>query len=240
MVRYKKLGLVLGAVAMLALLPAKADAQFIRYSPIFWSFDVNAGIELPMSDLSDVAKPGFTVGAGWSYFLNPRLALTARGGVGFLSGESNALFNFEGGVAPDLTLFHYTAGIEGHLADPMGDLLATINVGAGGATFNSDLFVLEDVDCSGPACIDSPGASTTSTGFDQTYFALQGGLTLGYNFSRSGTNNVPVVTLFISGNAHLIFGDEDHTRILAAGGSTSPWSTMFTIPITAGLRFNIP
>ena len=92
MVRYKKLGLVLGAVAMLALLPAKADAQFIRYSPIFWSFDVNAGVELPMSDLSDVAKPGFTVGAGWSYFLNPRFDIRideAATGYGILQKRYN-------------------------------------------------------------------------------------------------------------------------------------------------------
>jgi hypothetical protein len=43
-VGYKKLGLVLGAVAAVALMPARADAQFVSYSPIFWSFEASGGM----------------------------------------------------------------------------------------------------------------------------------------------------------------------------------------------------
>lgn len=230
MVRYKKLGLVLGAVMMLALMPARADAQFIRYSPIFWSFDVHAGVELPMSDLGDVTKAGFTVGGRAAYFLNPRFALVAKGNVGFLGGESTAGGRFEGGVGPDMTLWHYTGGFEGHLSDPVSDLLAVITVTAGGASFDSDQFVVEAAD----------GTRITQSGFNQTYFALHGGFTIGYNFSRTGANNVPVVSIFLSADANLIFGDEDDTTALAAGAATTPWGTMFTIPLTAGFRINVP
>jgi hypothetical protein len=229
--------LVLGAVAMLALLPAKADAQFIRYSPIFWSFDVNAGVALPMGDLGDVSKAGVAIAGGAAYFLNPRLALVVKGGADFLKGDSGSAF--DGGEGPDLTVIHYTAGIEGHLADPTGEFTAAINVGVGGASFDTDLFAVDDLDCSGTVCSPSTGARTTST-FSQTYFAAQGGLTLGYNFARQGTNNIPVVTFFIAGNVHLIFADSDDTKVLAGGYGVSPFDSMFEIPITVGLRFNIP
>lgn len=229
MVGYRKLGLVLGAVAMLALLPAKADAQFISYSPIFWSFDVNAGVAIPLGDLGDVSKSGFAISGGAAYFLNPRLAVVARGGADFLGGDSGA--DFVGGEGPDLTVIHYTGGIEGHLADPMGDFLAAITVAAGGASFDTDQYSVNDY--------PSSGAVSTQS-FTQTYFALQGGLTLGYNFARKGANNVPTVTFFISGQAHYIFADEDETAVLAAGYGVSAFDSMFEIPITAGLRFNIP
>ncbi len=87
--------------------------------------------------------------------------------------------------------------------------------------------------------MSSTGARTTST-FSQTYFALQGGLTLGYNFARKGANNVPTVTFYVSGQAHFIFADDQDTKVLAGGYGVTPFDTMFEVPITVGLRFNIP
>ncbi|MGH7540408.1 MAG: hypothetical protein ACRELC_05370, partial [Gemmatimonadota bacterium] len=83
-VGYKQLGVVLGAVAALAFLPARADAQFVRYSPIFWSFEGAGGIALPVGDLGDVADPGPTFGVAVSYFLNPRFALRIEGSLDLL------------------------------------------------------------------------------------------------------------------------------------------------------------
>ena len=76
MLGYKKWGAVLGAVALLAVMvPADAEAQFVRYSPIFWSIEGSAGYAIPMSTLKDVADGGVKIGLGGAYFLNPRLAI---------------------------------------------------------------------------------------------------------------------------------------------------------------------
>ncbi|MDX1579462.1 MAG: hypothetical protein R3266_13330, partial [Gemmatimonadota bacterium] len=129
MLGYKKLGgLILGAVALLALLPAAADAQFIRYSPIFWSFDGRGGIALPIGDLEDVADAGATVGAGLAYFLNPRFALRIDGNASFLGGK-DAVGSEAGSSAPDLRAFDFVGGFEVHLTDPSSSK-ARFTVGA--------------------------------------------------------------------------------------------------------------
>ena len=84
-VGYKKLGLVLGAVAAFALMPVRADAQFVSYSPIFWSFEGGAGIAIPMGDLSDNTSSGISLWIGGAYFLNPRFALRVELSVSVLA-----------------------------------------------------------------------------------------------------------------------------------------------------------
>lgn len=239
MVGYKKLGVVLGAVALLATMPAKADAQFVRYSPIFWSFDAGGGVALPLGDLSDVATVGGTAGVGVAYFLNPRFAVIAEGSLDFMKGDDASAF--EGGEGPELRAWHYTGGFEYHVTDPLSNLMFTIDVGAGGTTFDTDRFVVNGFDCSDPttACESAPGA-VTSARYDQTYFAVNGGLTVGYSFSRKGANNVPLVTVFLSGDGHFVFGSEEDSRALAAGYGTELFGTSIIVPITAGLRINIP
>ena len=116
-VGYKKLGLVLGAVAALALMPARADAQFVRYSPIFWSFEAGGGIAIPMGDLSDNAGSGASIQLAGSYFLNPRFALRAQGGLNLLGSSDTAP------IDPDLQIWTFMGGFEYHFSDPMSDLL---------------------------------------------------------------------------------------------------------------------
>ena len=126
MVGYKKLGgIVLGAVALLTLLPAAADAQFVRYSPIFWSFDGRGGVTLPLGDFSDVADAGVGIGAGLAYFLNPRFALRLDGGADFLKAKDGAT---SGGPAPDIDQWRYFGGFEVHLVRPSAE-----GMGAAGA-----------------------------------------------------------------------------------------------------------
>jgi len=241
MVGYKKWGVVLGAVALLATMPSKADAQFVRYSPIFWSFDVGGGVAIPVSGVNDVAELGGTVGMGLAYFLNPRFSLIAEGSFDWMGGKSGSNFSSSDGTGPDLRAWHYTAGFEYYITDPMSDLMFAFDLGAGGVTYDTDRFTVSGADCSDPSgpCISAQGASTTST-YDQTYFAVNGGLTLGYSFSHTGANNVPMVTVFIAADAQVGFGKKEDSRALAAGYGVEPFGTSVIIPVTLGIRINIP
>ena len=224
-VGHKKLGLVLGAVAAVALLPARADAQFVRYSPVYWSFEGGVGLAVPLGDLDDVASSGVSVAAAGSYFLNPRFALRVEGGVDFMDAGDTAPSDV------DLQIWHFLAGFEYHISDPTSSLLFAIDFGAGGVTFDTDFFQVQDF----------PTAGTTTTGnFSQTYFAAQGGLKLGYSFARHAATGVPIATIYINGDIHLMFADEDDTRLFAEFNRVSAFDNVYVIPITAGLRFNIP
>lgn len=225
-VGYKKLGLVMGAVAALAILPARADAQVVRYSPIFWSFEGNGGIAIPLGDLSDVASSGPSFGIAAGYYLNPRLVLRAEASVDLL-GEGDGVVS-----DPSLQVWHYTGGLEYHIADPTQNLLFAFDIGVGGTTFDTDVFTV----------MDYPNSGDTTTGnFSNTYLATNAGLKVGYNFWRHSQTNVPMATIFLQGDFHLMFADEDNTEAFAAlSGQTSGFGTVYEVPITAGIRFNIP
>ncbi len=219
-VGYKKLGLVFGAVTALAILPARADAQLVRYSPIFWSFEGNGGIAIPLGDLSDVAGSGPSFGLAVGYFLNPRLALRAEGSID-LMGEADGVL-----VDPNLQIWHYTGGIEYHIADPTQDLLFAFDIGVGGVTFDTDVFT-------------TPGG--TIANFGDTYLAGNAGLKVGYNFWRNSQTNIPMATIFVQGDFHLMFADETGSAIFTSlAGKTTGFGTVYEVPITAGIRFNIP
>lgn len=225
-VGYKKLGLVMGAVAALAILPVRADAQIVRYSPIFWSFEGNGGIAIPLGDLSDVASAGPSFGIAAGYFLNPRLVLRAEGSIDML-GEADGVVS-----DPNFQIWHYTGGIEYHIADPTQNLLFAFDLGVGGATYDTDIFTVTDY--------PDPGDTTTGN-FSKTYLAGNAGLKVGYNFWRNSQTSIPMATIFLQGDFHLIFGDEDDSEAFAAlAGQTSGFGTAYTVPITAGIRFNIP
>lgn len=224
-VGYKKLGLVMGAVAALAILPARADAQVVRYSPIFWTFEGNGGIAIPLGDLADVASSGPSFGVAAGYYLNPRLVLRVEGSVDRL-GEGDGVTD-----DPDLGLWHYTGGIEYHIADPTQNLLFAFDIGVGGATFDTDVFTVDDY--------PNPGDTTTGN-FGNTYLAGNAGLKVGYNFWRHSQTNIPMATVFLQGDFHLIFANEDHTELLAALSGEPGFGTVYEVPITAGIRFNIP
>ncbi len=220
-VGYRKLGWVLGAVVALALLPARADAQFVRYSPIFWSFEGGAGLALPMGDLGDTAESGVTFSFGAAYFLNPRLALRAEGGLDLLGTTGTTAT-----TDPDLQIWHFTGGFEYHLTDPTGNTMIAFDLGLGGANFDTSIFTAAD---------GSLGA------FQNTYLAANGGLKLGYNFARHGATGTPIATIFIQGDIHVMFADEAETaRYASLAGNTTGFGTAIEVPITAGIRFNIP
>ena len=224
-VGYKKLGLVFGAVVALALLPARADAQIVSYSPVFWSIEGGAGIAIPMGDLADVSSSGVAFTLAGSYFLNPRLALRAEGGLD-LMGEGDAA-----PTDPDLQIWHFLGGIEYHITDPTNQLMFAIDVMAGGATLDSEFLTVQD--------FPEVGGSTMGS-FSQTVFAAGAGVKLGYSFARHAETGVPIATIYINGDFHYMLTDEEDTELFAAFNGVSPFGATYSIPVTAGLRLNIP
>jgi len=227
-VGYKKLGLVLGAVVALAIMPARADAQMVRYSPIFWSFDGGGGMAIPLGTLSDNMKAGPSIALGASYFLNPRLAVRGEGGLNFM-GDSDAVAAT--GADPQLQIWTYTGGIEYHIADPVGDWMFTFDLGVGGATFDTKVFTVPDY--------PTNGAATTGT-FNKTRLAVDGGLKVGYNFARHASTGVPMATIFLKADANVIFTKEVDTELWSALNGQQPFGTGLLLPITAGIRINLP
>lgn len=236
MVGYKRLGAVLGAVAigMLTLTPAAVDAQapgpdrdgFISYSPIFWSFDGRGGIAIPAGDLSNVADAGPTIGAGFAYFLNPRFALRLDGNLDLLQSKDDVAPE-----APKLRAWHYTGGFEVHLAEPSeSNLLATLDLGAGGVTYHSDSFSFDR----------EGGGRVVNARFRETYFGLRGGLRLGVHLGERARSGAPVATLFVGGSARLLFGKEEDTEFLAELLRTDTFDTVWIFPVEGGIRINIP
>lgn len=234
MLGYKKLGMVLGAVAVLALLPARADAQFVRYSPVFWAVEGSGGITIPMGDLGDVADPGLALGVAGSYFLNPRFALRVEGGLSSLEPADGA------GVDPDMRMWSFMGGFEYHITDPTSSTFLIFDMGAGGVMFDTDVFSANGYTCT-PRCAPSAGARSTGN-FDNTYFGLNGGLQLGYNFAPHGATGTPMATIFIGADITFAFADEDDSSLLttALNGDTAGFGTAMAMPITAGLRLNVP
>jgi hypothetical protein len=178
------------------------------------SVEARGGIAIPTSDLSDLADEGPSFGVGVSFPLNSRLSVRVDGDVDILSGKDASGTDPEG---PDMNLYHYGAGLEYALVQP-GDSRwgLDVNIGAGATTFDVDEF-------------DVMG---TPVDFSETYFTANGGLTLGYQVSRS-------VSVFIGGQAFIMFADEDDTAIFAAINSEidpAGFDTAVTIPLTAGFK----
>jgi len=223
-VGYKKLGLVFGAVAAVALLPVRADAQIVSYSPVFWSFEGGGGVAIPVGDLSDVSSSGGSLKAAASYFLNPHLALRIEGGLDLMDKGDNAPSD------PNLNIWHFLGGFEYVISDPTSDVFFALDFLAGGVTFDTDFFQLQ-----------TSGGQTTAN-FDQTYAAVKGGLKLGYSFARHAGTGVPIATIYVNGDIHVLFADEGDSSLFTQfnGAGSAGFGTVTLIPITAGIRFNIP
>jgi len=222
-VGYKKLGLVFGAVAAVALLPVRADAQFVSYSPVFWSFEGGGGVAIPVGDLADVSSTGAALKVGASYFLNPHFALRVEGGVDFMDKGDNAPSD------PDLNIWHFLGGFEYLVSDPTDDVFFALDFGAGGVTFDTDVFQVQN-----------SGGGTTTGNFAQTYFAAKGGVKLGYSFARHAGTGVPIATIYVNGDFHLLFADSGDSALFSQFNNTSTFDTVYEFPITAGIRFNVP
>ena len=219
----KRPGLALGAVAMLALLPMRAEAQSDSYSPMFWSFEGSVGMAMPMGDIADGAESGPAFTAAASYFMSPRLALRAEGGLDMLGTK--------GSVDPNLQILHALGGIEYHLADPMGNTTVALDFLAGASTFDSDVIRLNNYPSSGDFTVGLVNGS---------FVAANAGIKVGYNFSRHADTNVPMVTLFAHAKVRMIWADAEQTAVYMALNGQGGFDTVMQVPFSVGLRINFP
>ena len=122
-------------------------------------------------------------------------------------------------AVPDLRLWHYNAGAEVAILDPTAARVSlAANLGAGATTIDTDAF---------------QGARD---GLTRTYFALNGGVRLGYDISRN-------VNVFASGQAYATFGDNQDIRALTALApdlAGQDVNTLWSFPLQAGIRFSLP
>lgn len=120
-------------------------------------FEGRAGVGLPAFDLADRADPGPAVGLDLTYALTDRVALVAGGDVEFLDGAGGS--GSELGL-PGLTAWHYGAGVEAQLLDPVTTYWRlTTGAGLGASTYDAD------------------------GGTSKTAFSVFGSLELGYELS---------------------------------------------------------
>lgn len=153
------------------------------------AFELRAGAGLPAFDLADVADPGFAVGLDLSHRVGDRVSVVAGGDVEFLSGEGDGV-----AVGPDLTVWHYGAGLEAQLLDPLRTYWRlSLGGGAGGTTFD-----------------------VSDGGGSETDFSVYGNLELGYEVSREAD-------LFLGVRSWLAFAGDDGA-VSGPSGADALWS----------------
>ncbi len=207
--RIAAFGLAVGLTTMIRPLDAQAQQRL--------SLEGRGGIAVPAGDLANLQDVGPSIGVGLVYQLSPRVSLRLDGDVDFLSGVDADGSGLE---APDLNIYHYTAGLEVKLLDSEASPWhLDANVGAGASTLDFDDFTV----------------AGTPIDFTETYFTATGGLKLAYAVSRN-------VDVFLGGQAFLLFTDEDDTAVFSALRSDidpNGFDNAWTFPITAGLRIGL-
>jgi len=213
---FRKLVLVVGAMAAFAFLPTRAEAQS-PYSPMFWSFEGGVGMAVPMGEIADAAEAGPSFSGAASYFLRPRLALRVEGAFDMLGTK--------GSVDPNFQIFHVTGGIEYHLTDPMGSTSVAVDFGLGASTVDTDPIQLPD---------------RSVVLVNGSYLSANAGIRAGLNFARHAETGVPMVTLFAQ--AELRYADSDAEATAAYGelNGRSGFNSIMEFPLSVGLRVNFP
>lgn len=204
--RYEKLLSMLVALAALMLvLPADARTQG-RFS-----FDAHGGIAVPAGELSEFTGVGQAFGVGIACWFSPRVAVRSDFDTSVLNGKDS---DATGTAAPDAGLLHINVALELNLTNPEASPWSfAINGGAGASALEVD---------------DVPGMLAD---FDETYFALKGGLRIGYELSRN-------VAIHLIGQWYLTFTDEQDTALFSQFSGVDPrgFSTASDIPLSLGIR----
>lgn len=184
----------------------------------------HGGIAIPVSDLSDVADPGLSLGMDFDYYVTPRFIVRASGQMDNLSGaEMRSGVIAPGGPSegPGMRLWHFHGVIGYDLAPPEGSFHAILNAGGGATLMDTDRFTSEVDD-------------EFLIGISEWYPSIGGGIEL------QGSLN-PDWHIFVSGRAQVAFMDEDDlSRLANLYDGVSEISTGFTFPITAGVRVTMP
>lgn len=204
---------ILAAILAAAILSALGPVPTTAQNRV--GLEVRAGLGLPAFDLADRADAGTAVGLDLTYALGERVALVLGGDVEFLDGQ-----RLEGTdlAHRDLTVWHYAAGLEAQLLDPVTTYwrLRT-GAGVGGSTYDAD------------------------GGDSKTTPALYGNLELGYEVT-------PEADLFLGVKSWLGLGGQDDVLVaddpldLSVFPPPDPLfgveDVAWSFPVTAGVRFH--
>lgn len=164
-------GAVLAAACVAALLAAPVGAT--GQEPL--AFELRGGFGLPAFDLADRADGGPAIGLDLSYRVADRVSVVAGGDLELLDGGDAAA-----GVASDLNVWHYGAGLEAQLLQPRRTYWRlSLGAGLGGTTFD-----------------------VADGGGSQSDLATYGSLELGRNVSREAD-------LFVGVKSWLAFAGGD-------------------------------
>lgn len=207
---------IFAAALFLTAAPADASAQAVD-DP--WVIEGRGGISVPAGDLADVYDVGPSFGAGIGYRVHPRVTLRLDGDVSILGGADLTT----GAEAPDTRLWHYNGGVEVELTPPAESRWGvTLNLAGGATTFASDDFAEP---------LTNPATGESVTDFANTYFSGNGGLKVGYAVS-------PSVDVYVGGQWHLAFTDEEDTAVFSQLSPTEiqAFDTASEIPVVAGVR----
>ncbi|HKK07703.1 MAG TPA: hypothetical protein VKA44_02340 [Gemmatimonadota bacterium] len=183
-----------GALTLVLALPGAVRAQVGTAMTVARNISVEgrAGYAVPGSHLSDIEDGGFTAGLGVSYRIANRIRLRADGDLETLLGkvQPSGLASF-----PDLKLWHYGAGVDVELLQPiLIPWRITAGLEAGATTFDFDQ------------------ASST-----KTYLTTSG-------FARVGYSPVPLVDLFVQARAYLMFTSPDDFAAMSSDIGDTTWS----------------
>jgi hypothetical protein len=149
------------------------------------------GAVVPTFDIADVAKTGPMFGAAIGYQLSPRWVLIGEFDYGKHKDKATS--------SVDITTLHYIAKLGYSFTGQRAQgWEALVNLGAGAVSFD----------------VKAPGAST------KTYFAINAGAKIAYNFNRS-------VAFVVSPQGDIAFSKK------ADLNTTNAW----VWPFSAGLRF---
>lgn len=210
------LALAVLAAAAVALAPQSVVAQ----QEI--TLDVSGGASVPAGDIGDAVKlgPGFTLGV--NFRVHDRVSIRTEGGADIYPGEDFSTATAPAFEGPDLTVTRLDAGLVFHAlgAEETNGAWVTADVGAGVHILTSSRFE-RDILPSDVTIIDVSSA----------YFGAKGGLDVGYQFTDQ-------VSAFAAGDAYLTMADEQDTLGYRDFPGVSPLETIWSFPITAGLKFH--
>lgn len=175
-----------------------------------WSFDAEGGVAIPATDLSEITDAGPSVGAGVGYALTDRFSIRADGDISLLEGKE---IEDPTPVTRDLDLFHYNAGVAFDVAPATSPWEVAVNVAGGATTIDA-----EDL-----------AAGDEAEEFSQTYPAVNGGLSVGYDVTRN-------LNLYLAGQWYLTIADEADTEVLVDAVGEEPFDVMSSVPLVAGLE----
>lgn len=209
--------LAAGLAALILSVPSPAAAQ--ESGPGTIGITAGAGVGVPTGSLADVSDLGPAFLFATDYGVSRRLAV--RGSVGSEVFES---ITAVGGEGPTVRLFRLTVGPAVTLVSPTGDrgLRFGAHGGIGGTAFTAGRTLV------------GTGSNVRAIDFTQVYLALDGGVDLVYAFSEAAG-------AYLRAGASLSFAAEEDMEVFTfLDPAVEPFSSVVSVPITAGVRLVFP